>query len=108
MTNSVLGNQRFSSPPTATLVEVEETDRKVALRLMMFLFVCWDRNYLDGVNISFALLQMKQDLGLCDATYGGGVSLFFTSYDLLEMPSTLLPKRIARERPSRATCCRGV
>ena len=72
---------------------VERTYRKVTLRLMTFLFVCWVLNYLDRVNVSFAQLQLKQDLGLSDAAYGLGVSLFFIGYILLEVPSTLLLKR---------------
>lgn len=55
---------------------VERTYRKVTLRLMTFLFFCWVLNYLDRVNVSFAQLQLKQDLGLSDAAYGLGVSLF--------------------------------
>jgi ACS family phthalate transporter-like MFS transporter len=78
--------------------EVEETYRKVTLRLMTFLFLCWVLNYLDRVNVSFAQLQLKQDLGLSDAAYGLGVSLFFIGYILLEVPSTLLLKRIGARR----------
>ncbi|MFX7106326.1 hypothetical protein ABTI05_19460, partial [Acinetobacter baumannii] len=43
-------------------VAVEATYRKITLRLMSFLFLCWVLNYLDRVNISFAQLQLKQDL----------------------------------------------
>ncbi|OLL32453.1 MFS transporter [Burkholderia sp. SRS-W-2-2016] len=86
--------------PDAELVE--GTYRKVTLRLMTFLFVCWVLNYLDRVNVSFAQLQLKQDLGLSDAAYGLGVSLFFIGYILLEVPSTLLLKRIG----ARKTICR--
>ena len=32
---------------------------------------------MDRVNISFAQLQFKQDLGVSDAIYGFGVGLFF-------------------------------
>lgn len=32
---------------------------------------------MDRVNISFAQLQFKQDLGFRDAIYGSGVRLFF-------------------------------
>ncbi|GAB2890429.1 MFS transporter [Paraburkholderia jirisanensis] len=68
------------------------------MRLMTFLFVCWVLNYLDRVNVSFAQLQLKQDLGLSDAAYGLGVSLFFIGYILLEVPSTLLMKRIGARK----------
>ncbi|CAJ0881456.1 MFS transporter [Ralstonia flatus] len=79
-------------------VAVEATYRKITLRLMSFLFLCWVLNYLDRVNISFAQLQLKQDLGLSDAAYGLGVSLFFIGYILLEVPSTLLLRRIGARK----------
>jgi ACS family phthalate transporter-like MFS transporter len=82
----------------ASSVEVEATYRKVTLRLMTFLFACWVLNYLDRVNVSFAQLQLKHDLGLSDAAYGLGVSLFFIGYILLEVPSTLLLQRIGARK----------
>nr|WP_321967903.1 MFS transporter [Burkholderia cepacia] len=82
----------------ANSVVVEAAYRKVTLRLMTFLFVCWILNYLDRVNVSFAQLQLKQDLGLSDAAYGLGVSLFFIGYILLEIPSTLLLRRIGARK----------
>jgi ACS family phthalate transporter-like MFS transporter len=65
---------------------------------MSFLFLCWVLNYLDRVNVSFAQLQLKHDLGLSDAAYGLGVSLFFIGYILLEVPSTLLLRRIGARK----------
>jgi len=50
------------------------------------------------VNISFAHLQFKQDLGVTDASYGLGVGLFFIGYVLLEVPSNLLMQRIGARR----------
>ncbi|MCM3012025.1 MFS transporter, partial [Bacillus subtilis] len=38
------------------------------------------------------------DLGLSDAAYGLGVSLFFIGYILLEVPSTLLLRRIGARK----------
>ena len=98
MTDSALGYGQLSGPVVEDAHEVEETYRKVTLRLMTFLFLCWVLNYLDRVNVSFAQLQLKQDLGLSDAAYGLGVSLFFIGYILLEVPSTLLLKRIGARR----------
>ena len=88
--------------PLADGALVEGTYRRVTLRLMTFLFFCWVLNYLDRVNVSFAQLQLKHYLGLSDAAYGLGVSLFFIGYILLEVPSTLLLKRIGARR----TVCR--
>ncbi len=71
---------------------------KVTWRLLPFLFVCYVLNFIDRVNISFAHLQFKQDLGVTDASYGLGVGLFFIGYVLLEVPSNLLMQRIGARR----------
>lgn len=84
----------LSDEEAATHARVEATYHKVTWRLMSFIFVCWVLNYLDRVNVSFAQLHLKHDLGLSDAAYGLGVSLFFIGYITLEVPSTLLLKRI--------------
>lgn len=87
----------------------EATFRKVTWRLMSFLFVCWVINYLDRVNVSFAHLQLQQDLGMSDAAYGLGISLFFIGYILLEVPSTLLLEKIgARKTVTRIMLLWGV
>ncbi|WP_269502267.1 MFS transporter [Burkholderia sp. IMCC1007] len=98
MADSTLSYEDATRPPVADSAVVEATYRKVTLRLMTFLFLCWVLNYLDRVNVSFAQLQLKHDLGLSDAAYGLGVSLFFIGYILLEVPSTLLLRRIGARR----------
>lgn len=98
MTDSALRYGPQSERAMVDTAQVEMTYRKVTLRLMTFLFVCWVLNYLDRVNVSFAQLQLKQDLGLSDAAYGLGISLFFIGYILLEVPSTLLLKRIGARK----------
>ncbi|HEY3537332.1 MAG TPA: MFS transporter [Trinickia sp.] len=102
MAGSTMSYDADALPQVADAALVEGTYRKVTLKLMTFLFFCWVLNYLDRVNVSFAQLQLKHDLGLSDAAYGLGVSLFFIGYILLEVPSTLLLKRIGARR----TVCR--
>ena len=75
-------------------VNTERTYRKVAWRLLPFLFLCYVVAYLDRTNIGFAQFQMKQDLGFSDAIYGLGAGIFFLGYALCEVPSNLLLKRI--------------
>jgi ACS family phthalate transporter-like MFS transporter len=98
MSDSALGIGQPSARNEAKELLVEATYRKVTWRLMAFLFVCWVLNYIDRVNVSFAQLQLKHDLGLSDAAYGLGVSLFFIGYILFEVPSTLLLKRIGARK----------
>jgi len=98
MAHSTLQPGDLSLSSAADPAAEEGTYRKITLRLMTFLFCCWVLNYLDRVNVSFAQLQLKHDLGLSDAAYGLGVSLFFIGYILLEVPSTLLLRRIGARK----------
>ncbi len=77
---------------------VENVYRKITLRLVPFLFLCYVLNYIDRVNISFASLQFRQDLGISAASYGFGVGIFFVGYILFEIPSNLLMQRIGARR----------
>ena len=83
-------------PPASTVSE--SVYRKITLRLVPFLFLCYVLNYIDRVNISFAALQFRQDLGISTAAYGFGVGIFFVGYVLFEVPSNLLMQRIGARR----------
>ena len=65
------------------------TIRRVTLRMMPFLMVCYFFALLDRVNVGFAALQMNKDIGLSPGVFGLGASLFFVSYFLVEVPSNL-------------------
>ncbi|WP_449433052.1 MFS transporter [Pseudomonas putida] len=78
--------------------EVERIYRKVTMRLMPFLIVCYIVSYLDRANISFAKLQFMNDLGFSEAAYGLGAGLFFIGYILFEVPSNLWMQRIGARR----------
>src|ERR1700683_3483154 len=54
--------------------------------------------YTDRVNISFAALQMNQDLHFSASAYGFGAGLFFLSYAACEIPSNLLLYRFGARR----------
>lgn len=55
-------------------------------------------NSIDRVNVSFAALQMNQDLGFTPEQYGFGVGLFFVGYLLCSFPHTAILKRIGARR----------
>ena len=74
------------------------TIRRVTLRLMPFLMVCYFFALLDRVNVGFAALQMNKDLGLSPTVFGFGASLFFVSYFLVEVPSNLALERFGARR----------
>ncbi|NUU38266.1 MFS transporter [Pseudomonas sp. C2B4] len=74
--------------------EVQQIFRKIAWRLLPFLFVAYVINSIDRINISFAKLRMAEDLALSDAAYGLGAAVFFVGYLLFEVPSNLYMQRV--------------
>ena len=72
--------------------------RKVSWHVIPFLFVCYVVSFLDRINIGFAQLQMKHDLGFSDAMYGLGAAIFYVGYVLCEVPSNMLLARFGARR----------
>jgi len=70
-----------------------QTYRKVDVRLLPFLFLCYIMAYLDRVNVGFAKLQMLKDLSLSDAAFATGAGIFFIGYFFFEVPSNVLLKK---------------
>ncbi len=75
--------------PTARAEIEARTMAKVTRRLLPFLMVCYFIAYLDRVNVGFAGVTMRGDLGLSAAAFGGAAGIFFIAYFLLEVPSNL-------------------
>jgi hypothetical protein len=69
------------------------TYRRVDVRLLPFLFLCYTLAYLDRVNVGFAKLQMRKDLSLSDAAFAIGAGIFFIGYFFFEVPSNVLLKK---------------
>jgi ACS family tartrate transporter-like MFS transporter len=67
--------------------------RRIAGRLLPFVFLIYIVNYIDRVNVSFANLRMSADLGFSDRVYGLGVGMFYLSYVLFEIPGALIVER---------------
>ena len=78
----------FTEKTGSTLEQT--TMRRVMLRIMPFIMLCYFVAYLDRVNVGFAALQMNKALGLNAAAYGFGAGLFFLGYCVCEVPSNLL------------------
>jgi D-galactonate transporter len=72
--------------------------RKVAWRLLPFLFLCYVVAYLDRVNVGFAKLQMVSDLKFSETAYGLGAGIFFIGYFIFEIPSNLILHRTGARR----------
>jgi MFS transporter, ACS family, tartrate transporter len=67
--------------------------RRIACRLLPFVFLIYVVNYLDRVNVSFANLRMSADLGFSDRVYGLGVGMFYLTYVLFEIPGAVIVER---------------
>jgi len=67
--------------------------RRMARRLLPFLFVLYIIAFLDRMNVSAAALQMPGDLGFSDRAIGLGAGIFFLGYVLLEIPGALIAER---------------
>ncbi|MFJ3638204.1 MFS transporter [Streptomyces sp. NPDC090108] len=87
----------MSLPAVATEADLTRENavfRKVVRHIVPFLVLCYIVSYLDRVNVGFAKLQMSDDLGFSEASYGLGAGLFFIGYFLFEVPSNLLLQRV--------------
>lgn len=74
--------------------EARQVLRRATWRLIPLLGLAYIAAYLDRVNVSFAALQMNQDLHLGALAYGTGAGIFFLGYVLFEIPSNLLLQRV--------------
>ena len=67
-------------------------------RLMPFLFLLYIVAYLDRINVSFAVLQMRGQLGLTDRVYGRAAGMFFAGYFFFQLPSNLVLEKFGVRR----------
>jgi len=74
--------------------DLDRLYRKITLRLMPLLFLCYLFAFLDRINIGYAKLEMSSDLGFSEAVYGLGAGIFFFSYLMFEVPSNMLLERV--------------
>lgn len=72
----------------------EATFRKVGMRIIPFVFLCYIVAFLDRVNVGFAKLQMSADLKFSDTVYGFGAGIFFIGYFIFEVPSNVILEKV--------------
>ena len=68
--------------------------RKVAIRIVPFVILLYFVAYIDRVNIGFASLTMKTDLGFTASMLGFGAGIFFWGYFLFEVPSNIILHKV--------------
>jgi MFS transporter, ACS family, tartrate transporter len=71
---------------------------KLTRRLLPFLFLLYIVAYLDRINVGFAALQMKGQLGFSDEVYGLGAGIFFAGYFFFQVPSNLALSKFGARR----------
>jgi len=71
-----------------------DTLRRISRRLLPLLCVMYLIAYIDRQNVSYAKLAMVDALGLSEAAYGLGASLFFLGYFLFETPANMILARV--------------
>jgi MFS transporter, ACS family, tartrate transporter len=86
-----------SIAPAATIF-AEHTRRRIALRLLPFVFLLYIINYLDRTSVAYAAIGMARDLGFNDHVLGMGIGIFFVSYVALQIPGALLVEQWSARR----------
>src|ERR1700757_942220 len=74
------------------------TIKRVTVRLVPFLILCYFIAYLDRVNVGFSALQMNRAPDLSPSAFGFGAGIFFIAYFFFEVPSNLLLERFGASR----------
>jgi sugar phosphate permease len=74
------------------------TLRKIVLRILPLLFICYVVAMIDRLNVGFAKLQFIGDLGLTEASFGAAAGLLYLGYILFEVPSNLMLHRAGARR----------
>src|SRR5215218_6859464 len=68
---------------------------KAMWRILPLVLLAYVIAYMDRVNVSFASLQMNDDLKFSATIYGLGGGLFFLGYALFEVPSSMMLMRFS-------------
>jgi MFS transporter, ACS family, tartrate transporter len=70
------------------------TMRKVYLRLLPFAVLSYVLAYIDRINVSFAGLTMRGDIGMSAGTFGFAVGMFYWGYFIFEVPSNVILEKV--------------
>lgn len=93
-----------SSTPSSPMLQPvdpvasQQVTQKVARHLLWFLFILFVFSFLDRINIGFAGLTMKSDLGLSNTQFGMATLLFYIAYIACGVPSNLAIARWGARR----------
>ena len=68
--------------------------RKIYLRLLPFAVVTYLLCYIDRINVSFAALTMRGDLGMSAQAFGFAAGTFYWGYFIAEVPSNIVLEKV--------------
>jgi ACS family tartrate transporter-like MFS transporter len=68
--------------------------RKIYIRLLPFAILSYFLAYIDRINVSFAALTMRGDLGISAADYGFALGTFYWGYFICEVPSNIIMEKV--------------
>jgi MFS transporter, ACS family, tartrate transporter len=83
---------------SAAITVEQSARRRIARRLLPFLWLLYVIAFLDRVNVAYAALDMTHDLGFSDRVFGLGAGIFFIGYVLPEIPGAILVERWSARR----------
>ena len=63
---------------------------KCAWRLIPLMGLLYAINLIDRINVGFAALTMKADLGLSDTAYAFGAGIFSIGFLVFQVPSSIM------------------
>ncbi|MDE1175965.1 MAG: MFS transporter [Edaphobacter sp.] len=75
-------------------VEERSLYAKITRRIVPYLFLLYIVAYIDRVNVGFAAIDMKRQLGFSDSVYGTGAAIFFLGYAFFDLPSSMMIPRV--------------
>src|SRR6202451_1844825 len=68
--------------------------RKIYIRLLPFAILSYFLAYIDRINVSFAALTMRDDLGISAGAYGFALGTFYWGYFIFEVPSNVIMEKV--------------
>src|SRR5258708_29102613 len=68
--------------------------RKIYIRLLPFAILSYFLAYIDRINVSFAALTMRGDLGISAGEYGFALGTFYWGYFIFEVPSDVVLEKV--------------
>src|SRR5690242_17593975 len=68
--------------------------RKVYMRLLPLAVLTYFLCYIDRINVGFAALTMRGDLGISATDFGFAVGMFYWGYFIFEVPSNVILEKV--------------